>query len=48
VATRIKRNRKPSEKVLASKSDKSSRTRSKSLVDESDDSDFYYDELSDE
>ncbi|RHN40529.1 putative transcription factor WD40-like family [Medicago truncatula] len=48
VATQIKRNRKPSEKVLASKSDKSSRTRSKYLVDESDDSDFYYDEFSDE
>ncbi|KAI5421529.1 protein RBL [Lathyrus oleraceus] len=56
VGTRIKRNRKPSEKVLElqaekvnnSKSSKSSRTNTKSLVDENARNGFYYDELSDE
>ncbi|KAI5420842.1 hypothetical protein KIW84_044608, partial [Lathyrus oleraceus] len=55
--TRIKRKRRPSEKVLELqaekvkkplKSSKSSRTKTKSLVDENADNDFYYDELSDE
>jgi len=57
VGTRIKRKRKPSDKVLelqaesvdkTSKSSKSSRTKSKSLVDESNGNGFYYDDLSDE
>ncbi|PNY11187.1 retinoblastoma-binding protein 5-like [Trifolium pratense] len=57
VGTRIKRKRKPSEKVLElqaekvkkpSKSSKSSKTKSKSLFDESNGNGFYYDELSDE
>jgi len=56
VGTRIKRKRKPSEKVLElqaertkiSKSSKSSRTKTKSLVDESNGNGFYYDDLSDE
>ncbi|XP_004498849.1 protein RBL-like [Cicer arietinum] len=56
-ATRIKRKRKPSEKVLElqaekvkkpSKSSKSSRTKSKSFVDENIGDGFYYDEFSDE
>jgi hypothetical protein len=57
VGTRIKRKRKPSEKVLElqaekvkkpSKSSKSSKTKNKSLFDESNGNGFYYDELSDE
>ncbi|CAK8560915.1 unnamed protein product [Lathyrus sativus] len=57
VGTRIKRNRKPSEKVLELqaekvnkhlKSSKSSRTKTKSLVDENAGNGFYYNELSDE
>lgn len=58
VGTRIKRKRKPSEKVLelqaerdnkTSNSSKPSRTKTKSFVDESNGNDFYYDDdLSDE
>ena len=57
VGTRIKRRRKPSEKVLelqaerdnkTSNSSKPSRTKTKSFVDESNGNDFYYDDLSDE
>jgi len=57
VETRIKRRRKPSEKVLelqaervhkTSKPSKSSRTKTKSLFDESHGDGFYYDDLSDE
>ncbi|WJX87433.1 hypothetical protein P8452_69627 [Trifolium repens] len=57
VGTRIKRKRKPSEKVLElqaekvkkpSKSSKSSKTKNKSLFDESNGNGFYYDELSDD
>lgn len=56
-ATQIKRKRKPSETVLElqaekvkkpSKSSKSSRTKSKSFVDENNGDGFYYDEFSDE